>query len=74
MSEITSARDRIAVFAKSIDRVQPLLLNLANGGGSWIDYDVTMEQIDARVGAKVTLGAPALWHHVRARVAGFFAS
>lgn len=63
-----------AVFAKSIDRIQPLLLNLASGGGSWIDYDVTLDQIDDRVGDKVIRGAPALWHHVRAGVAGFFAS
>ncbi|SFC37456.1 HD domain-containing protein [Tropicimonas isoalkanivorans] len=72
--EFEAAQTPDAVFAKSIDRVQPLLLNLANGGGSWIDYHVTMEQIDARVGTKVNRGAPALWRHVRARVAGYFAS
>ncbi|SNS74644.1 HD domain-containing protein [Tropicimonas sediminicola] len=72
--EFEAAETADAIFAKTIDRVQPLLLNLANGGGSWIDYDVTLDQIDDRVGEKVMRGAPALWHHVRARVAGFFAS
>lgn len=70
--EFEAAESADAVFAKSIDRVQPLLSNLASGGGSWIDYDVTLEQIDSRVGAKVKRGAPQVWEFVRARVAPFF--
>lgn len=70
--EFEAAESPDAVFAKSIDRVQPLLLNLATGGGSWIDYDVTLDQIDSRVGAKVKRGAPRLWEYVRARVSTFF--
>ncbi|WP_116131589.1 HD family hydrolase [Tropicimonas sp. IMCC34043] len=70
--EFEAAETPDAVFAKSIDRVQPLLQNLASGGGSWLDYDVTLDQIDSRVGAKVERGAPALWTHVRALVAPFF--
>ncbi|MFW8634669.1 HD domain-containing protein [Cribrihabitans pelagius] len=62
-----------ARFAKSIDRVQPVLLNLMNGGGSWVDYEVTLAQLDARVGVKVARGAPALWTHVRAQVQPWFA-
>lgn len=62
-----------ARFAKSIDRVQPVLLNLMNGGGSWVDYDVTLAQLDTRVGVKVARGAPVLWDHVRAQVAPWFA-
>ncbi|PRY26559.1 putative hydrolase of HD superfamily [Aliiruegeria haliotis] len=72
--EFEAAESPDAVFAKSIDRVQPLLLNLASGGGSWTDYDVTLDQIDTRVGTKVKRGAPAVWTHVRARVAAFFSS
>lgn len=72
--EFEAAQTPDAVFAKSIDRVQPLLLNLASGGGSWIDYDVTLDQIDSRVGAKVKRGAPGIWEFVRARVAPWFAA
>ena len=61
-----------ARYARAVDRMQPLLLNLASGGGSWLDYDVTLDQIDARVGAKVQRGLPALWPAVRARVAPWF--
>lgn len=72
--EFEAAETADAVFAKSLDRVQPLLLNLENGGGSWVDYDVTLEQIDSRVGTKVKRGAPGIWQFVRARVAAFFAA
>ncbi|MDE0589507.1 HD domain-containing protein [Halocynthiibacter sp. C4] len=72
--EFEAAETPDAVFAKSIDRVQPLALNMASGGGSWRDYDVTLEQIDTRVGAKVTRGTPAVWTYIRDRVARFFAA
>lgn len=61
-----------AVFAKSIDRVQPLFHNIASGGGSWIDYNVTFEQLETRVGTKVADGAPRLWPYVRDRARAFF--
>jgi putative hydrolases of HD superfamily len=63
-----------AVFAKSLDRVQPVMMNLASGGGSWIDYEVTFDQLEARVGAKVARGAPAVWAHVRDRARLWFLS
>lgn len=62
-----------ARYARAADRLQPVLLNLAAGGGSWHDFDVTLAQIDSRVGAKVARGLPAVWPAVRARVAAWFA-
>lgn len=70
--EFEAAETPDAVFAKSIDRVQPLLLNMASGGGSWTDYNVTLAQIDTRVGTKVARGAPDLWPFIRAKVETFF--
>ena len=61
-----------AVFAKSIDRVQPVLLNIAAGGGSWTDYNVTADQLEFRVGSKVARGAPGLWPYVRNKARAFF--
>lgn len=61
-----------ARYAKSLDRVQPVLLNHAGGGGSWLDYDVSLSQLDERVGAKVRRGLPGVWDVVRARVAPWF--
>ena len=61
-----------AIFAKSIDRVQPVLQNIASGGGSWTDYNVTADQLESRVGSKVARGAPGLWPYVRAQTRAFF--
>ncbi|MGB7319806.1 MAG: HD domain-containing protein, partial [Albidovulum sp.] len=61
-----------AVFAKSLDRVQPVLHNIASGGGSWTEYNVTYDQLEARVGTKVARGAPELWAYIRGKLRSFF--
>jgi putative hydrolases of HD superfamily len=61
-----------AIFAKSLDRVQPVIANLMSGGGTWATYDVTFDQLESRVGQKVARGAPALWDWVRAKVRPWF--
>ncbi|SLN41662.1 5'-nucleotidase [Aquimixticola soesokkakensis] len=69
-----AAQSPTAIFAKSIDRAQPVLHNLASDGGSWRTYDVTLAQLDTRVGDKIARGAPALWPFIRARVFPWFAA
>lgn len=71
--EFEAAETPDARFAKSLDRVQPVMANLQSGGGTWITYNVTLDQLDARVGAKIARGAPRLWDWVRAKVGPFFA-
>lgn len=70
--EFEASETSDAIFGKSIDRVQPLALNMASGGGSWREYDVTMDQLDHRVGKKVARGAPSVWTYIRVRVLEFF--
>lgn len=70
--EFEAAASADAIYAKSIDRVQPVILNLATGGGSWVDYDVTLPQLESRVGVKVAKGAPAVWHFLRAALLPWF--
>ena len=70
--EFEAAETPDAIFAKSLDRVQPVMQNLATGGGTWVTYQVTSEQLESRVGVKVARGAPALWAHVRDRTRAFF--
>ena len=70
--EFEAANSSDAIFAKSIDRVQPVLLNIATGGGSWIDYNVTLPQLESRVGAKIARGAPQVWAYVRAQLLPWF--
>lgn len=71
--EFEAAESPSAKFAKSLDRFQPPMQNLASGGGSWTDYNVTEQQIQDRVGSKIALGAPALWDYAKGRIAAFFA-
>lgn len=61
-----------AIFAKSLDRAQPVMANLQSGGGTWITYNVTEDQLHSRVGTKIARGAPALWDWLRAQCAGYF--
>ena len=70
--EFEAAETPDARFAKSLDRVQPVMANLQSGGGTWISYNVTWDQLEARVGAKVARGAPALWDWVRDKARAFF--
>lgn len=71
--EFEAAETPDARFAKSLDRVQPVMANLQSGGGTWITYDVTFDQLESRVGSKVERGAPRLWAWVREKVRPFFA-
>lgn len=70
--EFEAAETPDAIFAKSLDRVQPVMHNIASGGGTWIEYDVTLDQLESRVGHKIARGAPRLWPYVRDRARAFF--
>lgn len=70
--EFEAAETPDARFAKSLDRVQPVIANLMSGGGTWTTYNVTSDQLDARVGVKIAHGAPALWSWVREKTRTYF--
>jgi putative hydrolase of HD superfamily len=71
--EFEAAETPDAVYAKAIDRIQPVLANLMAGGGTWDEYGVTRDQLESRVGAKITKGAPALWAALAPRIDDWFA-
>ncbi len=72
--EFEAAETPSATFAKSLDRFQPPMQNLQSGGGSWITYDVSQQDIAQKVGAKIAVGAPELWAYAKTRIATFFAT
>lgn len=72
--EFEAAHSDDAVFAKSIDRVQPVISNLESGGGSWPKFKVTPAQLESRVGQKVQLGASAVWWALKPRIDAWFAN
>ena len=70
--EFEAAETHDAIFAKSVDRVQPVISNLETDGGTWPEYNVTAAQLETRVGSKVARGAPALWQHLKASIDTWF--
>ncbi|ARO14388.1 metal dependent phosphohydrolase [Ketogulonicigenium robustum] len=72
--EFEDAQTPTARYAKSLDRVQPPVLNMLGDGGSWLEYDVTLEQIDTRIAPKVALTLPNVWQRVRAEIAQWFSA
>jgi putative hydrolases of HD superfamily len=70
--EFEAAETPDAIFAKALDRVQPVMANHQSGGGTWTEYNVTFAQLQSRVGVKINRGAPALWDWIQHRVAPFF--
>ncbi|MBT0956707.1 HD domain-containing protein [Alphaproteobacteria bacterium KMM 3653] len=70
--EFEAAESPDAVFAKSLDRLQPPMQNLASGGGSWIEYNVSPETFEARVGSKIKRGAPGIWDWAWPRFKAWF--
>ena len=57
-----------ALFAHSVDRAMPVLLNLANNGQSWRENSISYERVMQRVGPQISAGCPALWSHIAARL------
>ena len=72
-NEFEAAATPDAQFAKSMDRFQPPNQNLASGGGSWKDYGVDLNRIEARVGTKIARGAPGLWAWLKPKIKRFMA-
>lgn len=70
--EFEAAETPDARFAKSLDRVQPVMANLQSGGGTWVTYAVTFDQLESRVGAKIARGAPALWDWIKGQARPWF--
>ena len=59
--EFEAGESAEARFAHAADRAMPVLLNLANGGGSWVEHGITFERVVRKVGPPIEAGCPALW-------------
>jgi putative hydrolase of HD superfamily len=56
-----------ARFANAMDRLEPLLQNRANNGGTWRQHGITRARVLARM-APIHTGAPGLWPAVIALI------
>jgi len=51
-----------AKFAKSMDRLEPLLQNTSNGGGTWKEFDVDYSKVYEKKKA-IKEGSTTLWNY-----------
>lgn len=70
--EFEAAETPDAIFAKSLDRTQPLVQNIRSGGAGWREFDVSFADIEQRVGRKIARGLPQLWAHLAPQARRFF--
>ena len=57
-----------ALFARALDRLQPLLLNHASGGLSWREHEITADRVYA-VNESIQAGSSGLWALAQALIA-----
>jgi putative hydrolase of HD superfamily len=50
-----------ARFVMALDRMAPMLLNMAEGGSTWAEHGITRERVIARNGPHVEKALPELW-------------
>jgi putative hydrolase of HD superfamily len=62
--EFEQRRTKEARFARSLDRLQPMLANVQAGGGTWLEHGVTADQVLAKV-ELIDDGSAALGSYAR---------
>ena len=75
--EFEDAATPEARFAHAADRAMPVLLNLAQGGGSWVENGISFDRVVRKIGPPIQAGCPALWawlepQLVAGKAKGFF--
>ncbi len=61
--EFEASASAEACFANALDRLQPMLHNFHNDGGTWRAHGITRDAVLGRM-APIEAGAPALWPYV----------
>ena len=62
--EFEDAQTPESLFAHSVDRAMPVLLNLNNKGQSWRENNISYDRVVRRVAPEVKAGCPALWDYL----------
>lgn len=61
--EFENGETNDAKFAKAIDRLEPILQNLSNQGGTWIEFNVPFDIVYQKID-KIKEGSTFLWDHI----------
>ena len=57
-----------ARYVMAVDRMAPMLLNMAEGGSAWREHDITRARVIARNGVHIEPVLPAVWADALARL------
>lgn len=60
--EFESGQTAEARFAKALDRLQPILQNVTNGGGTWKEFEIQLTKILQKV-CVIEKGSSILWDY-----------
>lgn len=60
--EFEAAETAEAKFARTMDHIQPMMLNDASGGRSWLEHGIKLSQLLAR-NARTAEGSKELWEY-----------
>jgi putative hydrolase of HD superfamily len=71
--EFNQRQTKEARFARALDRLQPMLENLAAGGGTWTEHQITADQVLPKV-ELIEDGSPALGRLAGDLIAGAVAA
>jgi putative hydrolase of HD superfamily len=66
--EFEERRTPEALFARALDRLQPMLLNVQTSGGTWTDHGITADQVALKVDL-IAEGSTSLGKYARAMIA-----
>lgn len=72
--EFEAAETADAKFAKTLDRLQPVLHNAATDGGTWNTFPVDLNIVKNRVGPPIERGSKALWAHAQDLIEAHFSA
>lgn len=67
-SEFEEGETRAAQYAHAVDRLIPVLQNLYDGGRSWLEYGVTLEQVLDRNRTPIERVFPRVWAVIEAQL------
>jgi putative hydrolases of HD superfamily len=53
-----------ARFAKTLDRLEPVLQNISNNGGTWTEFGIEVSKIYAKI-SPIEKGSDVIWQHTQ---------
>lgn len=70
--EFEEGQSNEAKFAKAIDRLEPLLQNLSNNGGTWAEFNVSYDTVISKANV-INYGSERLWQYLENEINNAFA-